>query len=280
MVRDRFGNRVNPDDTVIQSFTIVIKQCGPRLPLHTQAELPPLNLILNASSQDCNCVTKYLNNGVFEVAFTPYCTGSGLFHVSSTGSDTSSQLHNVNLTVKCGRPSAVHSRVQYHRTSVAMNKTYSLKLYLFDKYFNSVQPSKVDFRRWVNIEVLTNSEEANFSIKKVNNYFVIRFVARQLHLTRHYSIVITIDGVNVPQTPLLISVTNYRPTSAHRIEHKLDTLYVSLHCHRKSGLPTQTVERNDILNSALRILSGDNIRYRLRVRFDDEIGMDTGGLSR
>ena len=287
MVRDRFGNRVNPEDAVIQSFKIIIKQCGLKFPLHTQAESPPLNLILTTPGKDCNCDTKYLKNGVFEVSFTPYCTGSGLLYVSSTGSDgitTSSLLHNVNLTVECGPPSAVHSRVQYHSTNVAINKTYSLELYLFDKYFNSVQPNKVDFRRWVNIEVLTSStehvNEADLSIKKVNNYFVLRFVARQLYFSRHFSIVITMDRVNVPQTPLLISVTNYRPTSAHRIIHKLDALYASLYYHRKSGLPTQMVERKHILNSALRIFSGDNTSYRLRVRFDDEIGMDTGGLSR
>ena len=284
VARDKFNNRVNPDDTVIQSLSVIIHQCGLKFPLHTQAGSPPLSHILTTPSEDCSCDAKHLGNGVFEVKYTPYCRGSGIIYVSVTGSDGttfSSQLNDVHLEVKCDLPSAVHSRIQYNGTTVAVNKTYSLKLYLFDKYYNIVQPSKVDFRRLVHIDVLAGNTDVNFSIKKVDNYFVLRFVARRFHSSQRYHIVIAIDGMNVPQTPLVISVTNHhRTTSSNTVEWKLGTLYASLKCHRKSGLPTQTVERKDILNSALRILSGDKISYYLRVRFDDESGMDLGGLSK
>ena len=285
MARDKFGNQVNPDNTVIQSFSVVIRQCGLKFLLNTQAESPPLSHILTTPSKDCYCDTKYLGSGVFEVKCTPYCRGSGLFYVSATVSDgitSSSQLDDGHLEIKCGLPSAVHSRIQYDSNNVAVNKTYSLKLYLFDNYYNSVQPSRVDFRRMVHIDVLAGntSADVNFSIKKVDNYFVLRFVARQVYSSHQYSIVITVDGVNVPRTPLVITVTNHRTTSSNTVEQKLAILYASLQCHRKPGLPTQAVERKHILNSALRILSGDKISYYLRVRFDDESGMDLGGLSK
>ena len=278
VARDKFGNRVNPDDTVIQSFSVVIHQCGLKFPLQTQAEAPPLNNLFTIPS-DCNCDTNYLGNGVFEVKCTPYCRGSGVIHVSATGPDgrTTSQLDDVHLQVTCGLPSALHSRIHYSSTNIVVNKTYSLKLYLFDKYYNSVQPSKAEFRRLVYIDVLAGNTDVDFSIKKVDNYFVLCFVARRYYPSQQYAIVITVDGVNVPQTPLGISVTNNQTTS---VEQKLSTLYASLLCHRKPGLPTQTVERKHILNSALRILSGDKISFYLRVRFDDESGMDTGGLSK
>ena len=64
------------------------------------------------------------------------------------------------------------------------------------------------------------------------------------------------------------------------VQWKLSELYDSLWSHRNQGLPTQTVEREHLLNSALRIFSDDKISYHLRVRFDDESGMDYGGLSK
>lgn len=280
-MHDKFGNRVSPDDAVIQSFSVVIRQCGLKFPLQTQAESPPLSNLF-ATPSDCDCDTNYLGNGVFEVKCTPYCRGSGIIHVSATGSDgrTSSQLDGVHLKVKCGLPSALHSRIDYSSTNVMVNKTYSLKLYLFDKYYNSVLPSKVEFRRLVHIGVLAGNTDVNFSIKKVDTYFVLRFVARRYYPSQQYGIEITVDGVSVPQTPLVISVTNYQTVSSSTVERKLSTLYASLQRHRKPGLPTQTVERKHILNSALRILSDDKIGYYLRVRFDDERGMDLGGLSK
>ena len=283
MAHDKFGNRVNPDDTVIRSFSVVIRQCGLKFPLQMQAESPPLSSLFTTPS-DCDCDTNYLGNGVFEVKCTPYCRGSGVIYVSATGSDgrTTSRLDDVHVEVTCGLPSALHSRIHYSSTNVVVNKTYSLRLYLFDKYYNSVQPSKVEFRRLVHIGVLAGNIDVNFSIKKVDNYFVLRFVARRYYPSQQYGIVITVDGVNVPQTPLVISVTNNRtiPSKFDTVERKLSTLYASLQCHRKSGLLTQTVERKHILDSALRILSGDRISYYLRVRFDDERGMDLGGLSK
>lgn len=275
VVRDKYGNQVNPDNAMIQSFSVQVLQCGLKFPADTQPDSPPLAQILHAVGEDCTCDTKYLNNGVFEVKCTPYCNGNGLFHVSYTGSDgrfVSSQLNCVHLEVKSGPPSAVHSRIEYF-SDVVVNQTYSLKLHLFDEYYNSLQLSKSDFRRKVHISVLVDDTDAGFSTKRVDSYYVLRFVTR----AGLYTIRITIDGVNVPQTPLAISVANRQ---RNKIGSKLFKLYDSLRSHRKPGLPTQTVERRYILNSALRILSGNNLQYYLRVRFDDERGMDLGGLSK
>lgn len=280
VTQDKFGNQVNPDDTVIRSFSVQVLQCGLRFPLDTLPDSPSLAQILNTTNKDCKCDAKYLDNGVFEVRCTPYCPGIGSFCVSITGSDgrtVSSQLHEGHLEVKTGPPSPLHSRIQYDSTNVKVNKTYSLKLYLFDKYYNSVQPSKSDFWRIVHIIVLAdNSNNIDFSVAKadIGSFFVLRFVAKST--ARQYIVEITVDGVRVPQTPLVISVDNRR----HEVEQKLSALYASLQSHRKQGLPTQIVERRHILNSGLRILSSDKISYCLRVRFDDERGMDLGGLSK
>ena len=120
---------------------------------------------------------------------------------------------------------------------------------------------------------------SKISVKKLDGYFEISFVARFSFL-QQYTIAITIDGVNIPQTPLVISVTNNRPVTTAVVQQKLSTLYKSLQHHRKRGLSTQTVDRDHVLNSALRVLSSDNISYLLRVRFDNESGMDIGGLSK
>lgn len=283
VAHDKFGNHVNADNTVAQSFSVQVLQCGLKFPLDTQAESPSLTQILAASNKNCECDTKYLNNGVFEVKCIPYCSGHGPLHVSFTGSGEKtvmSQLHGQYIEVKHGPPSAPHSRIHYDRTTIAVNKMYSHKLYLFDKYYNSVQPSKLDFKRMVRINVVSEdgNTDVDFSITKLNRYFVLSFRAKSL--SRLYTILITIDGVNVPQTPLVISVTNLQPALMLVIQQKLSALYASLRSHRKPGLPTQTVERKHILNSALRILSDDNLSYCLRVRFDDEGGMDLGGLSK
>jgi len=281
---DTFGNCVNPHSAVTQSFSVHMLQCGLKFPLDTQAEPPSLTQILNASNNDCKCDTKYLNNGIFEVRCIPFCCGLAPIRVSFTGSGEKvvmSQICGQYLKVKHGPPSAAHSRIQYDSTTVAVNKTYSHKLYLFDKYYNSVQPTKLDFWRMVHINVVSEDgiTDIDFSITKLNRYFALSFVAKpsSSHL---YTIVITIDGVNVPHTPLVISVTNLHPASMLEVQWKLSELYDSLWSHRNRGLPTQTVEREHLLNSALRIFSDDKISYHLRVRFDDESGMDYGGLSK
>lgn len=281
VARDKFGNKVNPDNAVMQSFSVKVLQCGLKFPLHTQAESPSLRQIITATSKDCKCDTEYLNNGVFKVKCTPYCCGNGSFLVSFTkvdGKSVSSQLHVDRLLVKSGPPSAAHSRVHFDSSTVAINKTYSFKLYLFDKHYNSILPSKLDFKETVHINILGDHDiNADFHIKKVDTYFVINFVTK---VSYPHTIVIAIDGINVPQTPLTISVTNDQLATTVAVRQKLLALHASLQCHRKLGLPTQTVERKHILNSGLRILSGDNISYALRVRFDDECGMDIGGLSK
>ena len=276
VLRDKYGNQVNPDNTLIKSFSVQVLQCGLKFPAETPPELPPFTQIIHTIGEDCTCDTKYLNNGVFEIKCTPYCNGTGLFRASLTGLDgriVSTKLNYVHLEVKSGPPSGVHSRIEHFSTNAAVNQTYSLNLYLFDKYYNSVQLNKLDFRRKVHITVLADDTEADFSIKRVDSYYVLRFVTRG----RLYTVTITIDGETVPQTPLVISVANHK---RNEVGSKLSTLYDSLRSHRRPGLPTQTVERGHILNSALRILSGDNIQYCLRVRFDDERGMDLGGLSK
>ena len=276
VVRDKYGNQVNPDDALVQSFSVQILQCGLKFPADTQPDLPPLAQILHAVGEDCMCDTKYLNNGVFEIKYTPYCNGNGLFRVSFTGSDSrlvSSELNCVHLEVTSGPPSAVHSRIEYFSTDATVNQTYSLMLHLFDEFYNSVQLSKSDFKRKVNISVLVDDTNTSFSVTKVDSYYVLHFVTR----SGLYTVRITIDGVNVPQTPLAISVANRQ---RNKTGSKLSKLYNSLQSHRKPGLPTQIVDRRYILNSGLRILSSNKIQYCLRVKFDDERGMDLGGLSK
>jgi len=272
--RDKFYNHVNMDKTAAGAMSFKLPHCGPKFPLNTPPERPTISQILTTVNKDCHCMTKYLGNGTHEVKFTPYSSHVGYFHIRYTdaeGKYISSRIHTMSLLMKPGPPSALHSRVLYNQTYIVPGKQFDLKIYVCDQYFNVLRMSLSTFKQAVRYNV-SSVRSSQVSVKKNDNFFILSFKSRSSGQT---TITVSIDGVSIPQTPLIVTIS--RGFQSANPMQKLAKLYHDLKQHRATGLPTQTVERKHVLNSALRIFSEQNLHYLLHVRFDDEQGMDLGG---
>lgn len=272
--RDKFYNHVNTEKTAVGAMTFKLPHCGPKFPLNMPPEEPTVSQILTTVNKDCQCTTQYLGNGIHEVKFTPYSSQVGYFHTRYTdaeGKYVSSRIHTMSLLMKPGPPSALHSRVLYNHAYIAPGKMFDLKIYICDQYFNVLRMSLSAFKQAVRYNV-SGVRLSQVSIKKNDNFFILSFKSRSSGQT---TITVSINEVNIPQTPLTVIVSRgFQPVKPME---KLAKLYDDLRRHRATGLPTQTVERKHILNSALRIFSEQNLHYLLHIRFDDERGMDLGG---
>ena len=276
--RDKFYNHVNTDKIAASTMSFKLPHCGTKFPLDTPPQEPTISQILTTVNKDCHCETQYLGNGIYKVKFTPYSSQVGSFHLRYTDTERksiSSRIHTMSLMMKPGVPSALHSRVLYSRATIAPGSQFVLKIYICDQYFNVLRMSLSTFQDTVR-PYISGMPLPKVSLKKNDNFFVLTVKPRSPE--RQVTITLSINGVNISQTPVVVTVSGSpHPINPTNPVEKLARLYSDLSQCRASGLPTQTVERKQILNSALRIFSGHNLKYMLHVRFDDESGLDMGG---
>ena len=210
---------------------------------------------------DLQCQVISVGLGVFQATFTAYSCG---IHSIAVGQHTLS-AKVVAAAVTPDPTRTVCSNWQ----RVGFGCTWGCTVELYDKYGNPVEEAKHPVIAQCSMDEMLRRA----TITKIPGTNKCQ-VSVECSRAGTYEVNIFVENTPIPNMPLRFIAEI--PTS-----EKFKQLKNSLmHNWCQGCTPTLTMVRSNLLESAIRQLTDDMLRYQVRVRFDDEIGIDAGGVSR
>ena len=220
-------------------------------------------------TKDSECSIKHLGRGEYQLQCQVFTAGIHSIVVTDQY-ERSEVMGTVN--VQHGRPHPPHCRIDPNNTYQAVvSEQYQCYLYLYDQFFNRCSP---DSRSLVEATVGTDHLRTYSAPGVVFNRVKVYFTPTSPGMKQ---LLIKVCGELVPGCPIDLSVV--APTYSFKQKFKnLKSYLVNNHCNGYT--PTLTINRENILESAVQTLYDDYFHRIIRVRFGTELGMDTGGVSR
>ena len=254
--------------------TCVVRGAGPRNhppPPSSSSEedsVPP--------APDVMCEITDLKNGSYDITFQVFT--DGCHDVMVTTSQNDLQLLG-RLAVTPMTPHGANCRLSEGNSYVATSGvSHTLSLELFDRFRNPAHFHQGSCSITASIgghalnihPVLTESGATPLSPNTVMFSFRPLIPGNNLELQ-----------ISINDSPVPCHAHFCVGQSIETLRFKLASLRAYLRKHHSRGTtPTLTVQRNNLLESAVQVLQTQHFSMVIRVRFDDEIGMDLGGISR
>ena len=210
---------------------------------------------------DLQCQVTSVGWGVFQATFTAYTAG---IHSIAVGQHPLSS--KVVATVVSPDPTrTVCSNWQRE----VLGCPWSCTVELYDKYGNPVEEA----RHAVVAQYSVDETLRHATITKIPGTNKCQ-VSVECPRAGAYEVNIFVDSTLIPNMPLRFTAVI---TTSEKFK-QLKRLLIRNWC--RGSTPTLTMVRSNLLESAINQLTDDVLRHQVRVRFDDEIGIDAGGVSR
>lgn len=160
-----------------------------------------------------------------------------------------------------------------YRMEPEVSKTYTLVMKMHDEFFNACDARRVNLSE---IKASAGQYQLNCTPHdRDRTKLKLSFSPKSPGLVE---LVVSVRGELLPTCPISLNVKAV--TKNFFMRFWALSQYLEKHLCQ-SYTPTLTIDRNNLLVTAMRLLNqGNCFRKIVRVRFDGEPGIDTGGLSR
>ena len=152
-------------------------------------------------------------------------------------------------------------------------ETYTCYIHLFDQYFNSYRGCRSNVK--VLLDDLPHPATLTPTLApKFESCFKLEFTPRST--AEKYEMKITIDSMLIGDTPKVFSISKGRA-----FQERVQSFRKRMHNEqllRGLDFGFVAIDRSSILQSALR--NQHMLKHNFKVRFNDENGIDMGGISR
>ena len=235
--------------------------------------------VIARRAKDVVCQISDEGNGTYTITGMVYTSG---YHVVSITAPFSQVVGTVKVV--CGTPFGPNCRLLGSNVYQTPNsQKYSCSVALYDQFMNECK-APVWYKKasgYVGENRLYPSPSVpsfptRMSTYLDNNIAMLVFTPRT---HGNFQLKVTVSGQPVPPTPL--------PFTVIKIDENFKTRFRKLKGFvggrfGSTSTPTFTIDRSDILESALRVftLHPEYFQQHLKVRFGEEIGVDAGGLSK
>lgn len=249
-LRDMFCNFLTSDNS-LGSLSLSVPHAGRRT---APQSIPP----------DAPCTVSYVENGIFKATCTPY--SSGMFFIMLG----KCLLQQSSLQVRHIDPSVETTTMSHPRSVLPSKKQWVCVINLRDVYGNAVLSRSSS----ISITAVLNGSTPMFTdvhqvLRSPGTYHGTVFCLG----TGVYEVVVRVDGEPLPGTPVQFTRTEQTADKYAKLKE-----YLKRWC--QGSTPTMTVDRDNILECAINLLTDQVLRKTIRVRFNDEPGIDAGGVSR
>ena len=226
-------------------------------------------LIRERLNQPALCTTEHIGEGIYRLQTTVYSAGIHPVRITNhTG--VSGTLGRVE--VECGpafQPNCLLG--PGIPTTAILYKKFQILLHLFDEYCNPCSPDRSVRARVDSGERVSITHSSNAA----KNCMAIAFVPS---LLGKKEVFVYVNNSLVNGRTIQVDVV--RPI-LQNFEAKVQELKLYIKTHYREGYtPTITIDRGNILESAVNSLPENYFNFVVRVRFGDECGIDDGGLAR
>ena len=256
--RDGYGNAHTSGGAVKRA---IVEHAAQRDPQRLDAQL--------CTVKDSECSIIHLGNGDYQLQCQVFTAGNHSIVVTDQY-----ERSEVMGTVKVqdGRPHAPNCRIDPTNTYQAMvSERYECYLYLYDRFFNSCSPA---YHSFVEATVGADHLQTFFAPGPLSNRVKLYFTPTSRGIKQ---LLIKVFAEVVPGCPIDLNIIALTQSFKQKFKN-LKTYLVNNHC--VGYTPTLTINRENILESAVQTLYDDYFHCIIRVRFGAEPGMDTGGVSR
>ena len=216
---------------------------------------------LHSTPPNAPCTVNHIQNGVFKATCTPYSSGK-LSIILGKG------VLQSKLVVRHVAPSAESTTVSSVLPSL---RQWRCVIKLRDVYGNDV------FNRSSSISVtavLNRTISMATDVRQVPNspgtYHGTVFCSG----TGVYEVMVMVDSEPLSGTPIQFTVMEQIVDKYAKLKEYLNKWW------RQGSTPTMTMDRANILECAINLLTDQVLCKTIRVRFNDEPGIDLGGVSR
>lgn len=249
-LRDIFYNCLT-SDIGLGSLTLSVLHGGRRASLHST---PP----------NAPCTVNHIQNGVFKATCTPYSSGK-LPIILGKGVLQSS------LVVRHVAPSAESTTVSYPSSVLPSLRQWRCVINLRDVYGNDVsnRNSSISINAILN-RTTSMATDVRQVPKSPGTYHGTVFCSG----TGVYEVRVTVDSEPLSGTPIQFTVMEQIVDKYAKLKEYLNKWW------RQGSTPTMTMDRANILECAINLLTDQVLCKTIRVRFNDEPGIDLGGVSR
>ena len=160
----------------------------------------------------------------------------------------------------------------YH-TEPEVSKTYTILMKMYDEFFNACNFSRVSLAE---IQASVGQQQL-YHVPYNKDRTKLKFSFTP-YSPGQVKLIVSVRGELLRECPLTLTVKVVTESFLKRFKALRQYLREYL-CYYYT--PTLTIDRNNLLESAMSMLNVENYFKRIvRVRFGNEPGIDTGGLSR
>ena len=227
---------------------------------------------------DVTCDVRYKEGGKYAVSCQVFSTGTHAIIVTDSHQES---LVFGKIRISSGPPHGSICRLSesnsYHGTQ---GVCHTLSLELFDKYMNPTHCKTRDYALAMvgsqRLKTYTGMEAFRLGFFSTNSSRFLVFVFTPEKIGQA-PLVILINGTTLPTCPVPFIVQVPTETLSCKLKRLRDLLRAryGVECTH-----TLTMERGNLLESAVQVLQEHHFSKTLRVRFGDENGIDMGGISK
>ena len=250
-LRDIFYNCVT-SESGLGSLDLSVVQAGHRATPHSPPPSAP-------------CTILHIKNGIFEASCTPYSSGVHPIMLGKT------ILPLAVLQVSHITPSAKTTTWSYP-SSVPLNKRqWTCVIKLRDTYGNVVTNGNSS----ISITAILNGTiSLSTNVHRVPNSEGTYHGTVAISGAGVYEVTVKVAGEPLSGTPVRFTVEGLIADKYAKLRKYLKRWWC------QGSIPTMTVDRSNVLERAVNLLTDEVLSKIIRVRFKDEPGIDVGGVSR
>lgn len=154
-----------------------------------------------------------------------------------------------------------------------VSKTYTILMRLYDEFFNACSSSRISL---AGIQASIGQQQLHcIPHKKDQTKLKLLFTPNS---PGQVKLVVSVRGELLRECPLTLTVKAITESFLRRFK-ALRRYLTEYRCYHYT--PTLTIDRNNLLESAVSVLDVENYFKRIvRIRFGSEPGIDTGGIAR
>ena len=221
---------------------------------------------------DVNCAVLHEGAGVYSLTCQAFC--AGLLDVIAM--TVQGRRHVMaSVAISSGSPHAPHCRLELGSTAAALNEPFACHLHTFDKWGNPCSKGAFAVKH-----VVATYNGQSVAVRRLiesedNGHIVMVSFTPDTPGTGVLNI--TVHGEQVPLCPVELTVAPHTKAFSENLKQLLAHLHQN---HSIGSTPTLTIKRSDVLGSAMEVMHAYVFHQVVRVRFEDEPGIDAGGIAK
>lgn len=250
-LRDIFYNCLTSDNG-LGSLSLCVLYAGRRETLYS----PPPN---------APCTVMYIQNGIFKATCTPYSSGMCPIMLGK------SILPQGKLHVCHIAPSVETTTVSHPSSVLLSDRQWTCVIKLRDVYGNAVlsRSSNISITATLNGTAPVSTDVRQVPMSPGTYHGTVFFCGAGV-----YEVTVRVNGQPLSDTPIQFTIKEQIADKYAKLREYLKKWWC------QGSTPTMTVDRANILEHAINLLTDQVLRKTIRVRFKDEPGIDIGGVSR